>query len=183
MINWTWSNSFDNIFLWTNSKSFCWINRCYTQLSYCMALLLHWNQVSIEDKLLLSLNAYWLVNWWIDWLIDWHWEMIYFFGLWLELCCKPIKTALWNKLLIYCSLPGGTKSNILTLQLKLLVKHSQTSYNGLSLTMDSSFGGKDAITHTPLTSVIKDTSKMQLLCCLSLVSKLLVKIKFSLKNF
>ena len=29
--------------------------------------------------------------------------------------------------------------------------------------MDSSFGGKDAITHTPLTSVIKDTSKMQLL--------------------
>ena len=68
------------------------------------------------------------------------------------------------------------------MQLKLLVKHSQTFYNEFSFTMDSSFGGKDAITHTPLTSVIKDTSKMQLLCCL-LVSKLLVKIKFSLKNF
>ena len=146
-----------------------------------MALLLHWNQVSIEDKLLLSFNAYWLVNWWIDWLT--LRDDILFCSSWLELCCKPIETALWNKLLIYCSLPGGTKSNILTLQLKLLVKHSQTSYNGLSFTMDSSFGGKDAITHTPLTSVIKDTSKMQLLCCLSLVSKLLVKIKFSLKNF
>lgn len=123
-----------------------------------MALLLHWNQVSIEDKLLLSFNAYWLVNWWIDWLmdglIDWHWEMIYFFVLWLELCSKPIQTALWNKLLIYCSLPGGTKSNVSTIQLKLLVKLSQTSYHGLSFIRDRSFGGKDAITHTPLTSVI-----------------------------
>lgn len=100
----------------------------------------------------------------MDWLIDWHWEMIYFFVLWLELCRKPIQTALWNKLLVYCySLPGGTKSKVSTIQLKLLVKHSQTSYNGLSFIMDSSFGGKDAITHTPLTSLIKDTSKIQLL--------------------
>ena len=89
--------------------------------------------------------------------------MIYFLGLWLELCCKPIQTALCNKLLIYCSLPGGKKTNVSTMQLRLLVKHSQTSYNGLSFTMDSSFGCKDAITHTPLTSVIKDTSKIQLL--------------------